>query len=49
MCIYEGHMCICVSNMKFVYLNLWLGEVCTDDANDDDTTNDGDDANDNDA
>ena len=29
-------MYMCVSNMKFVCLNLCLGEVCTDNANDDD-------------
>ena len=33
MCIYEGHRCIYVSKVKFLCLNLWLGEVCTDDAN----------------
>ena len=33
MCTYGG---ISVQNMKFLCLNLWLGEVCTDDANDDD-------------
>ena len=37
MCIYEGHRCVSVSNMKFLCLKLWLGEVCTDaNANDDD-------------
>ena len=25
---------ICVPNMKFLCLNLWLREVCTDDASD---------------
>ena len=30
------HMCMCIPNMKFLCLNLWLGEVCTDDANNDD-------------
>ena len=35
----EGHKCLCVSSMKLVCLNLWLGEVCTDyDANDDANT-----------
>ena len=29
-----GDMCICIPNMKFLSLNLWLGEVCTDDASD---------------
>ena len=43
MCIYNGHMCICVPNMGCVCLNLWLGEVCTDanaDANTDDANDD---------
>ena len=42
MCIYGGHICICIPNMKFLCLTLWQGKVCTDDdANDDDTnTND---------
>ena len=35
MCIYGGHMCICIPNMKFLCLTLCKGEVCTDDANDD--------------
>ena len=30
MCLYEEHRCICVPNMKFLCLILWLGEVCTD-------------------
>ena len=29
-------MGIFVPNMKFLCLSLWLGEVCTDDANDED-------------
>ena len=33
-------MCISVPNMKFLCLNLWLGEVCTDDANNDDANDD---------
>ena len=33
MCIYGGHMCICIPNMKFLCLTLWQREVCTDDAN----------------
>ena len=38
MCIYGEQMCICISNMKF----LWQGEVCTDDdANADDANDDG--------
>ena len=37
MCIYGGHRYICISNMKFVCLILWLGEVCTDANTDDDT------------
>ena len=28
-------MYICILNIKFLCLNLWLGEVYTDDANDD--------------
>ena len=40
MCIYEGHRCICVPNMKFVCLTLLLGEVCTDNANADANTDD---------
>ena len=36
-------LCICVPNLKFVCLNLWLGELCTDDANDDANTNANDD------
>ena len=41
MCIYGGHRCICVPNMKFLCLTLWQGEVCTDDddANDDANAN----------
>ena len=31
-----GHMCICVPSMKFLCLNPWLGEVYTDNTNDDD-------------
>ena len=26
-----GHMCICVSSMKFLCLAMCQGEVCTDD------------------
>ena len=33
MCIYLGHKCMFVPNIKFLCLNLWLGELCTD-AND---------------
>ena len=46
MSIYEGHRCMCVPNMKFVCLTLWLGEVCTDGNTDDYDTNtdDADDA-----
>ena len=39
MCIYGGHMCICVPNMKFLCLILCQGEVCTD-ATDDTNGND---------
>ena len=49
--MYGGHMCICILNMEFLRLNLWLGEVCTDNANDDvnDTIHDANDTNDDDA
>ena len=30
-CIYWGHMCIFISNMKFLSLILWPGGLCTDD------------------
>ena len=40
MCIYGGHMCICIPNMKFLSLNLWPGEVCTDDNGDYDDDDD---------
>ena len=33
MCIYEGHRCTCMPNMKILCLVLLLGKVCTDDAN----------------
>ena len=34
MCIYGGHMCLCIPNMQFLCLTLCQGEVCTnDDAN----------------
>ena len=29
-CIYGGHMYICIPNMKFLCLTLCQGEVCTD-------------------
>ena len=32
-----GDMCICIPNMKFLCLAMCQGEVCTDNANDDDT------------
>ena len=35
MCIYGGHMCKCIPDMKFLCLSLCQGKVCTDDANDD--------------
>ena len=28
--VYSGHMCIFISNMKFLSLILWLGGLCTD-------------------
>ena len=34
MCIYGGHMCICIPNIKFLCLTLCQGEVCTDDDDD---------------
>ena len=37
----HGGICAHAYNMKFVCLTLWLGEVCTDDANA--NTNTGDD------
>ena len=37
MCIYWGHTGIFVPKIKFLCLTLWLGRVCTDDANADDT------------
>ena len=44
MCMYGGYRYICVPNMKFVCLTLWLGEVCTEatteDANADNTNTD---------
>ena len=45
MCIYWGHKCIFISNMKFLSLILWLGGLCTDaiddaDANDTDANAD---------
>ena len=30
MCIYWGHICIFISNMKFLSLIQWLGGLCTD-------------------
>ena len=42
MCIYWGHMCIFILNMKFLSLILWLGGLCTD-ANDADADTDNDD------
>ena len=39
MCTHEGHMYMCIPNMKFPCLTLCQGEVCTDDANDDDANN----------
>ena len=50
MCIYWGHTCIFIPNIKFLSWILWLGGLCTDadnadtdDANSTDT-NDADDA-----
>ena len=40
-CICMSH--ICAPNMKCLCLNLWLGEVCTDDTNDDANTDTNDD------
>ena len=39
MCIYWGNICIFISNMKFLSLILWLGGMCTDNADADDTNN----------
>ena len=42
MCIYGGHMCICILRMKFLCLALCQGEVYTNaNANDDDANDDG--------
>ena len=38
MCIYGGHVCICIPNMKFLCLTVCQREVCTDDANTDPDT-----------
>ena len=32
MCIYGGHICIGVPNIKFLCLTLCKGKMCTDDA-----------------
>ena len=41
-CIYGGHICMCIPRMKFLCLSLCQVEVYTDDdANDDDTNDDG--------
>ena len=44
MCIYWGHVCIFIPNMKFLSSILWLGGLCTDadDAEDDTNANDTD-------
>ena len=34
MCIYGGHTCTCIPNMKFLCLTLRRGKVCTDDNTD---------------
>ena len=36
MCLYGGHMCKCIPNVKLLCLTLCQGEVCTDDDADDD-------------
>ena len=46
MCIYWGHICIFIPNIKFLSWILWLGGLCTD-ANDTDDVN-ADDADDTD-
>ena len=43
MCMYEGHMCIYLPNMKFLCLTLWQGEGCTDTIGNTNDTNDDDD------
>ena len=40
MCKNGGHTFRSVPNMKFQSLNLWLGEVCTENLNDNDANND---------
>ena len=47
MCIYWGHICIFILNVKFLSLILWLGGLCTD-TNDDNDTNDNADTDDTD-
>ena len=47
MCIYGGRICKFISNMKFLCLTLWQGEVCKDDDTNADANADDDDANDN--
>ena len=44
MCVYWGHMYICILNMKFLCLTMYQGEVYTDDDNMDNAN--ADDAND---
>ena len=48
MCMYGGHMCKCILNMKFLCLTLCQGEVYTDDANANDANANADDTNGND-
>ena len=42
MCLYWGHRCIFILNMKFLSLILWLGGLCTDANDADDDANDTD-------
>ena len=48
---YDGHRSFRVTNIKFLCLNLWLGEMCTDDSvtNDTDANDDNNYANNEDA
>ena len=45
MCMYWRHICISISNMKFLSLILWLGELCTDTDDADNADTDANDTN----
>ena len=42
MCIYWGHVCIYVQDIKFLWSNLWLRGLSTDNDNNDDDDDDDD-------